>query len=179
MKDTLIVNLYGGPGSGKSTTCAGLYARLKCRGILCEQVLEYAKELVWENNTTKLADQIYIFGKQNRRMNVVRGKVDVIITDSPLLLSIIYGANNYPEFKALVVSEFRKMRTVDVFLDRSGLDYQTEGREQTEDGAHEKDREILRMFDELGIISDMVSGPLDRRLDVIEELVLEKISGGK
>ena len=42
----IVVNLFAGPGSGKSTTCAGLFSKLKLAGIYCEMVLEYAKELV-------------------------------------------------------------------------------------------------------------------------------------
>ena len=43
-KDTLIINLIGGPGSGKSTTAAGLFYKLKQMGIDCEMALEFAKD---------------------------------------------------------------------------------------------------------------------------------------
>ncbi len=46
--DTLVVNLLGGPGSGKSTTAADVFARLKWQDINCELVTEFAKDLVWE-----------------------------------------------------------------------------------------------------------------------------------
>jgi len=35
---TLVVNLYGGPGTGKSTTAAATFAELKMAGINCELV---------------------------------------------------------------------------------------------------------------------------------------------
>lgn len=47
-KNTLIVNLVAGPGTGKSTTMAGVFYKLKSLGIDCEMVTEFAKELVWE-----------------------------------------------------------------------------------------------------------------------------------
>lgn len=53
----LIINLIGGPGSGKSTTAAGLFYKLKKLGYNCEMSLEFAKDKVMD-------DQIYIFGKQ-------------------------------------------------------------------------------------------------------------------
>ena len=43
---TKVLNLYGGPGVGKSTGAAYIFSMLKLAGINCELVREYAKELV-------------------------------------------------------------------------------------------------------------------------------------
>jgi len=170
-KKTLVVSLFGGPGSGKSTTCAGLFASLKQDGISCEMVLEYAKDLIWEGNKRKLEDQIYIFGKQNRRTNLVLGQVDVIVTDSPLLLSIIYGAHKYPEFKSLVLAEYKRLWTLDVFVQRLPGGYQTEGREQDEPAAIEIDGRIKQMLAEAGIEPMLVSGTLEQRIATLRDAI--------
>jgi adenylate kinase family enzyme len=175
-KDTLVVCLYGGPGSGKSTTCAGLFAALKQDGVSCEQVLEYAKDLIWEGNKVKLEDQIYIFAKQNRRTNLVLGQVDAIITDSPLLLSIIYGAKHYPEFKSLVFSEYRRLWTLDVFVERAEGRYDPKGREQTEEQARQIDDEVLSMLGEAGIQPVRVSGNLQERVERLKSLIEQKLA---
>jgi len=175
-KDTLVVCLYGGPGCGKSTTCAGLFANLKQDGVSCEQVLEYAKDLIWEGNKVKLEDQIYIFGKQNRRTNLVLGQVDVIVTDSPLLLSIIYGAKNYPEFEALVHSEYRRLWTLNAFIERTPGRYVEHGREQTEEQAVAIDVEILKMLDDAGIQPLHISGTLDERVAILTVRIKEMLS---
>ena len=47
-KNTLIVNLFGSQGSGKSTMMAGIFSKLKFLGYDCEMCPEFAKELVWE-----------------------------------------------------------------------------------------------------------------------------------
>ena len=47
-KGALCVNLFGGPGIGKSTTAAGVFNLLKLHGIETELITEFAKDLVWE-----------------------------------------------------------------------------------------------------------------------------------
>ena len=45
---TKVINLFGGPGAGKSTTAAGLFYEMKVRDIKCELVTEYAKDMTYE-----------------------------------------------------------------------------------------------------------------------------------
>lgn len=94
MKNTLVVNLIAAPSSGKSTLMADIFAKLKWMNIDCELVTEFAKDLVWEERTETFKDELYIFAKQNHRLFRVNGKVDVIITDRPLILTILYN-NKY------------------------------------------------------------------------------------
>lgn len=70
---------------------AYIFSELKMRGINAELVTEFAKDKVWENNDEVFKNQAYIFGKQSYKMSRCRDKVDVIITDSPLPLSIFYN----------------------------------------------------------------------------------------
>ena len=91
MKNCLVVNLFGTPGTGKSTAAAYIFSRLKMHGINVELVTEYVKDMVWEENKTCLNNQPYIFGQQSYRLSRCADKVDVIVTDSPLLLSILYN----------------------------------------------------------------------------------------
>ena len=43
MKNTLIVNLFAGPGAGKFTGAAYIFAKLKMAGIDCEYVEKTVK----------------------------------------------------------------------------------------------------------------------------------------
>lgn len=96
---TLVVNLFAGPSAGKTTCAWEIASELKKRDIVTEYVPEYAKELVWDENYEALANQEAIFEEQAHRINRLIGKVDVIVTDSPVLFSEIYGHNNSKEFK--------------------------------------------------------------------------------
>lgn len=141
-----IINLYGGPGSGKSTTAAGLFNLLKLNGIKAEMSLEYAKDCVWEERTKLLEDQLYIFAKQHRRLlRLKTHKLEYVITDSPLLLSLIYGKGESQAFKDLVKERFYNFDNLNIFL-RRVKPYSFYGRGQSEGEAKELDVEILDML---------------------------------
>jgi nicotinamide riboside kinase len=133
---TKIINLYGGPGTGKSTTAAYTFAKLKAEGHNAELVTEYAKELVWEERHKALANQTYILGKQSYRVQRLLDKVDVIVTDSPILLSLIYG-KNWEALDNLTLDIHRSWDTLDIFLERNpdAHPYNPLGRYQTEEEA--------------------------------------------
>ena len=137
MKQTLIVNFYGGPGSGKSTMAARVFAELKDLGLNVELATEYAKDLTWQQSFHVLGNQVYIFAKQQHRIWRLDGKVDIILTDAPLLNSLVYGETSQ-SFKDLVIEEYFKRPTIDIFLKRT-KNYNPAGRSQTLDEAKEID----------------------------------------
>ena len=146
----IVINLFAGPGSGKSTTCAGVFSKLKLAGINCEMALEYAKDKVWENSLDVLDDQIYVFGKQLHRLNRLKGKVDVIITDSPILLSIIYNkeASNYLD--DLVIEQFHKFNNLNYYVVRDES-FNPKGRVQNHEESMEKDDQIKTLLNDHNI----------------------------
>ena len=145
MKKTLVINLFGGPGVGKSTLCASVFAKLKMLGVECELALEYAKDVVWEESYKKLENQIYIFGKQHARVHRLLGKVDVVITDSPLLNSIVYDKTDNIALRKLVISEFWKLNTLNFYINRK-LKYEVGGRVETLEQAIEVDKIYLNVI---------------------------------
>jgi len=143
---TRIINLFGGPGTGKSTTAAHLFALLKQDGVNAELVTEYAKDKVWEESFKVLGNQIYIFGKQYHKMYRLLGKVDVIVTDSPLLNSLYYSRGENQHFSQLIMDRHCSMANYNFFLKRV-KPYQTAGRMQTAERAAQMDDEIKQMLD--------------------------------
>lgn len=142
---TKVINLYGGPGTGKSTTAAHLFALMKQDGKNVELVTEYAKDKVWENSLGVLGNQVYILGKQYHRMFRLLNKTEYIITDSPLLFSLYYGASHGNSFKELVLDLYRSMDNINVFLIRE-KPYVALGRMQTEPEARAIDGELAKLL---------------------------------
>lgn len=88
---TTVINLYGGSGVGKSTIAALLFAHMKMRGLHVELVREYVKLWAWSGRNVRREDQIYLLGKQSAYESMLYGKVDYIVTDSPVLLAGMYA----------------------------------------------------------------------------------------
>ena len=68
MSKCIVINLFGVPSAGKSTGAAYIFSRLKMAGVNAELVTEFAKDLVWEENTVALGNQLYVFSNQLHRM---------------------------------------------------------------------------------------------------------------
>lgn len=154
---TTIINLYGGPGAGKSTSAAYFYYLLKAAGKNVELVREYVKDWAWEGRKISTYDQIYFLGKQVRRESMLYGKVDWIVTDSPVMMNLYY-AQRYCSVslgegvRAATLSFYRQAaddghKHVHVFLYRN-KPYVSEGRYQTEDEAREIDTGIKRLLED-------------------------------
>jgi hypothetical protein len=156
----LLVNLYGPPSSGKSTTRADVFRRLKQKGVNCEEVYEYAKSATWQGRHKTLACQPYIFGKQLHAIEVLGDQVDVVITDSPLMLCHHYAAkaDRYPvSFLDSIVDISSQFTTLDFYI-RRVAPYSTAGRRQTEAESDQVGVELLHMMSGYGINAIQVDG---------------------
>lgn len=179
MKNALVVNLFGGPGCGKSTTMARLFADLKTRGLNVEMVSEFAKDLVYEQRQETMKDELYIFAKQHHRMFRVNDKVDIIITDRPLLLTNIYASLYLPDdmFRKdlinLVRTTFNNFENYNIMLNRNGIEYKNEGRLQDLEQSKEIDELTLK---ELILSRQSYSMIQTNNYDMILESVLARIN---
>jgi len=174
-KETIVINLIGGPGCGKSTIAAGLFYELKRLGISCELVCEYTKEKVWEESFNVLNDEIYLFAKQLHKQWRLKDKVNYIITDHCLLNSVIYNKINSNSFNNLVFEEFNKFSNINFFITR-GDKYETAGRIETEEESKQLDKDFKELFNENKIAYREVK--YDSAVnDIVEELNLVIKSG--
>lgn len=156
---TQVVNLFAGPGAGKSTTAAGLFHRMKVDGHSVELVTEFAKDLTYSKDFETLSNQLVVLGEQFNRMYRLVGKVDWIITDSPLLLCPMYASGPFRSawFMGTALGAF------DVFDNKNYLvgrakPYRTEGRSQDEGAAKVIDRRVMGLLDALAVDYQWVKG---------------------
>lgn len=130
-RKTVVVNLFAGPGAGKTTCAWEIASELKKRGIEAEYVSEYAKEFVWDGRTDildgSLEHQEMLFTEQAHRINRLIGKVDVVVTDSPTLLGLLYLKEPNSDFEAQVLRDFNGHKNFNLFINR-GQVFQQAGR---------------------------------------------------
>lgn len=159
MKKPLVVNLTGAPGAGKSTGAAKIFSELKMLGINCELVGEFAKDKTWEHNATALDCQEYIFGKQSYRLARCRDKVDVIITDSPLPLTIIYNKDEKltEPLTNLVIAVYNSYDNINFFINRV-KPYNPNGRNQTAKESNDISVKIKELYHDLNIPYTEING---------------------
>ena len=134
---TLLIEFYGGPASGKSTTSLALTSLLKVyldqysgSTMRAEYVSEAAKGLVWETGALMLGNQARLFGEQFRRLERLRGKVDIIVSDSPLWLCEFYGRRDlYPQpaWAEVIRAHYANFSVLPVLVNRVGR-FESKGR---------------------------------------------------
>lgn len=144
----LVVNFYAGPGAGKSSFALILAGYLKLNGVNAEYVDEYAKKCVWKDNLRTLDNQAYVFGKQLDAMVKLDAKVDVIVTDSPLLLSLLYDNTDTENFKGTVVEYHHKFNNLNIFVHRDSNRYLQAGRLQSPEEAKNLDMSLRYILKE-------------------------------
>lgn len=182
MKDTKVINLYGGPGCGKSTGAAHIFSELKLCGISCELVTEFAKDCVWDNSADLLNDQLLVTAQQWHRVDRLLGKVDYVITDSPILIGLAYIApRSYYSAPLinLILNLHQSAKTIDVLVKRVKK-YSPTGRIQTETEAKEKDSIIKEIFDKYTNLSSQfnIVGDEDG-YNAVVDLILSNHKGKK
>ena len=166
---TKIINLFGGPGCGKSTTRAGLFYLMRLAGKSVEELSEWVKEAIYEKRDIAFADQIFTFGNQEKSQNILCGHSDYLITDSPLALSCVYGRNRTTTFEKLVIETFKSYDNINIFLERPST-YISRGRNESLDEAKRIDERILTILNENQI--DYVKIPVnDKTVTVIFNII--------
>lgn len=146
---TSIINLWAGPGTGKSRTAAGLFNLMKYKGHKVELVTEVAKFLTYERNLTALNDQFIVMAQQEYTQRIIADSgVDWIVTDSPVMQGVVYAPEADRRIIRQCCDHFRKRYTNhDVFLKRDTTRaYEIYGRNQTLEQAQDLDADIRAIF---------------------------------
>ncbi|MFR8831620.1 MAG: AAA family ATPase, partial [Eggerthella lenta] len=147
------VNVFGGPGSGKSTMAYAVAAELKARGYTAECVGEVVKDCIYDaargdQEAARLLDgsvesQEELYRRQSARERRLDGLVQFVVADSPAIMGLAYLAPDADEDRAarlaaLAQDEFEAQESVNVIVAREGA-YDPRARIHAEDEAERID----------------------------------------
>lgn len=163
-KNTIVINAFAGPGAGKTTSCLEVAEKLKKQGFVTEYVQEYAKELVYDNNLIMLdghyEHQFAILNEQMKRINRLYGKVDFIVTDSPILLNNTYlnedkNTEVYSAYSDSVNKLYGLYNNFNYFVERDTSAFEKEGRIHNLEQSIAIDNELKNMLHDNQIVFDV------------------------
>ena len=174
MKKPLIINLAGAPGAGKSTGAAYIFYKLKAAGINAELITEFAKDKTWEHNNVALSNQIYILGKQYYRIARCMDQVDVIVTDSPILLSILYGEHCFYSFElnSLVKKLWQENNNLLYFINRVKK-YNPAGRNQTAEESDALSMQLKKLLSDNGFNYEEYPGSIEGYDQIVADIIAQ------
>lgn len=154
---TLLINFFAGAGAGKTSLALGIASELKWAGANVEYVPEYVKAMAWEERPMVFKDQLYILGKQNYVIKRLIDKVDVIVTDSPIVLSAYYNQPYDEHFNQLIFDVFKQYNSLNFFVERIKK-FNPLGRFQSLSEAQQDDINIKEMLIKNNIPINLVKG---------------------
>lgn len=170
---TKVINFFGGPGARKTTVATSVFSLLKLHNIDVELITEVAKDFTWEERFKTLENQYYIWAKQQHKFWRLKGKVDIIVNDSPLLLSFIYGEKKSKHFYDLVLHDFNEYDNMNFFIERPDS-FNSSGRTQNKEESIVIDKQILDVLEKLEVNYEMINND-----NVAINSVCNKVLNGK
>jgi len=166
------INLFAGPGTGKSSTAAGIFHQMKIKGYNVEYIQEYAKDLTYGKDDVKLSDQLLILGKQHHRMFRIQDQVDYIIHDSPCIAGMVYASEKFlplKEFEELIKALYNRYNHINIFLKRNfNIKFQESGRRQSLEDALLLDENLKLWLNETNIIFHEVAIGVNTINDILK-----------
>jgi hypothetical protein len=145
---TLHVGIWGGPSMGKTGVAQLVSGDLKRLGYQADYVSEYAKELV-RANTIHRYDQLEILAEQHRREALNEGVLQVVVTDSPLPISLYHAkAEDREHFERLIDNRMQGWTVANYLVERDlHASYETEGRYENVEEALAKHAALKELLD--------------------------------
>lgn len=147
------INLFGGPGSGKSITAMNVRVQLGFKGYDIELVEEVIKDWTYIPRIPKSCDSAYLLLCQIQKEDIrLRAGVDLIVSGSPVLLQYFYGWYHKTPLQVsmkLAALEFEKIYlSLNIVVNREDRFYNETGRYEKLEEAKlidEKVKEIMQI----------------------------------
>jgi len=150
-KYPLKIDIYAGPGSGKSTTARTLNGLFNAMNINSFNPIEIPKLHIWENSFNELNDQLKMFINQKYNQNLSLNNFNISIIDSPLLMQLVYLKEfpviNNKEIVMLVEKEIQKTlkNSYSIFLNRKHK-FSNNGRIHNKEKSEKLNNEIKELL---------------------------------
>ncbi len=180
MKNKTIINIVGGPGTGKSLYAAYLFTMLKVNQRNVEYCQEYAKDLVWREKYEILRNQHIVAYHQFKALKGASKHVEAAITDGSLIHNFYYNKNIDINYSNIELTEkrinkyYKKFNNIVIYLKRNPkYKYQQEGRYQTEEEAKDIDGNILDILIEKNIKHIEVVADMDNTQKMLDYIITE------
>lgn len=167
----IVVNCIAGAGVGKTTVALLLAGLLKQSGVDCEYVDEWHKMSVWLNHGNVLEHPEMMLANQHQKLWALDGKVQVVVSDCPLLLFAPYAreyVKGYPhrEFEQMSLSLHNKYTNFNVWVNRNPAIFKQEGRVQTLEQSIFMDNKIRNFVE----THDTIHTSVDNDFDSVDRL---------
>ena len=89
---TMYIGVMGAACAGKSTLTAEAFSQIKKLGFNAALALEFVRDGFANGlQVQSAAEQLLVYNKQSKREDTHAWTADVILSDSPLFLTYIYG----------------------------------------------------------------------------------------
>lgn len=147
----VLVNIFGGPGVGKTTIAAEVFIELSKWGKTVHLMQEKSKVDAWLKKPPTLEDQVrYLAETYDEQAKLLRnGRPEVILSDSPVALVGIYtdlngglmGNATHLAKSIMTIALGDHSKELPFLLERMG-EYVEDGRFQSEVDAKRLDRDI-------------------------------------
>lgn len=142
-----VINLFGGPSSGKSTISAGLFYLMKLKHLEVVLIQEVATKMIEQKRIHKLNDQLGLLAEQHEPYFELEKEVDFLITDSPLILSALYQPKPYiKHFRKMTVATFNQYDNVNFWINRPKEGFSEKRRNHSLKESQVKDKELITLL---------------------------------
>ena len=173
------INFFGGPACGKSLSAANIRSQLGFYGYSVDLIEEVVKEWAYVQQDPSDSDTFFLQASQIRKEDIrLRSGVDIVVTDSPVVLQYFYGCYHGDPFCESMLYSARewekKYKSLNIFLKREESFYKNVGRFQQIEEAKKIDEEIKVLLDDMHVKYVEFScmdqrGIIDHILSVLKE----------
>lgn len=126
-----VINIWAGPGAGKSTLAAAIFNVMKKEGFSVEIIPEVAKAMTYEHAMCQLDNQLLVLAKQEHQLRRLIGQVEYVIVDSPFPIGLAYcKPEDVSRYQHLIDCLWDDYDNYDFFISRTRKPFQQGGRNQ-------------------------------------------------